>query len=101
MKNTFNQKFGPKNNSSLDQRVFQAIKNEKKHSLARWYAWGIGISVALSISFCTISLHNKTDHARESYVQSVLEVQKSFDENMDLENSSDANEFSKMETDET
>lgn len=100
MKKTFNQKFGPKNNPALDLRVLQSIKNENKFIHPRWFVWSIGICMAVSITFCTLTLDH-SDHTRESYVQSVLEVQKSLDENVDREFSSDANDSTRMETDET
>ena len=102
-KEKFNLKFGPANNQERDLLVFQAISRErkKKKSHSRWFKWTIGMAAVISITFCTLNLTSNTDHARESYIQSVLEVQKSFDENANRENSNEINDLTGMTTDET
>ena len=100
-KTKFNEKFGPVNNPNTDHFVFQSIFDErrKKNSRSRWFKWTIGLTAAASITFCTLNLTNKTDHTRESYIQSVLEVQKSFDDNANREISNEIKELTGMTTD--
>ena len=102
MKKIFNQKFGPENNPKLDHAVLKSIANERKlkHSNSRWFAWTIGATAALSITFCTLNLRTNIDPTREAYIEAVLEIQKSFDENADLEISNDAFDLTGIATDE-
>jgi hypothetical protein len=101
-KDKFNQKFGPVNNPNTDHFVFQSISNERKKKNSRfpWFKWAIGLTAAASITFCTLNLTHKTDYSRESYIQSVLEVQKSFDDNANREISNEINDLTIMTTDE-
>ena len=98
----FNEKFGPVNNPKSDLFVFQSIFTERKknYSHSPWFKWTIGLTAAASITFCTLNLTNKTDHTRESYIQSVLEVQKSFDDNANREFSNEINDLTGMTRDE-